>query len=253
MLGNDHFYYKSIRNTVVTFGSLFNDIEIIRFTSDGTPKERYKVPLVYGPKEKYITRITSDPNLTKSVLTTVPRMAFNLTDISYDTSRKQLSTLRKISSTDSIVNSQYVPVPYEFNFQLSIFVRNIEDGNQILEQILPFFTPDFTVTVDFINSIEHKYDVPVILKSITSNIDYEGDFLETRLVTWDLIFNVKSYIFPPVKPSSIIRSANTNIFTSVVDPNTLPLVNVYTLPDPPDANPGDDYGFTEIITYPNIE
>ena len=214
MLGNSHFYNRTIRKVVVAFGTMFNDIVLKRYTADGTEsKESWKVPLSYGAKEKYITRITSDPTLTKSVQTVVPRISFYLTGMSYDSSRKQLSTLQNYSAnTNSAIRTQYVPVPYNFEFSVSIFVRNQEDGTQILEQILPFFTPDFNVTVDFISQMNQHYDMPVILDSVTPSVEYEGDGTTTRLIIWDLTFTAKGYIWPPVKEGKYIRQANTNLY-----------------------------------------
>ena len=214
MLGNAQFYNRTIRKVVVAFGTLFNDITLQRYTLDGaTKKEVFKVPLSYGSKEKYLTRITSDPNLNKSVATVVPRISFELTGMSYDTSRKQVSTLQNFSAnTATGIKTQYSPIPYNFDFSMSIYVRNTEDGTQILEQILPFFTPDFNVTVDFVPSMDQKYDMPVLLTSVANEVDYEGDMLSTRLIIWNLEFTAKSYIWPPVKSGKIIRQANTSIY-----------------------------------------
>ena len=214
MLGNAQFYNRTIRKVVVAFGTLFNDITLQRYTLDGaTKKEVFRVPLSYGSKEKYLTRITSDPNLTKSVATVVPRISFELTGMSYDTSRKQVSTLQNFSAnTATGIKTQYSPIPYNFDFSMSIYVRNTEDGTQILEQILPFFTPDFNVTVDFVPSMDQKYDMPVLLNSVANEVDYEGDMLSTRLIIWNLEFTAKSYIWPPVKSGKIIRQANTSIY-----------------------------------------
>lgn len=214
MLGNAHFYNRTIRKIVVAFGTLFNDIYVVRYTKDGlTAKEKFKVPLSYGSKEKYITRITSDPNLTKSVATVVPRISFELTGMSYDSGRKLPSTQRNFSAeTSSSINTQYVPVPYDFSFSLSIYVRNTEDGTQILEQILPFFTPDFNVTVTFNPDMAQKYDLPIVLNSVNTTTDYEGDMMSTRLIIWDLEFTAKGHIWPPVKTASVIRQANTSIY-----------------------------------------
>jgi hypothetical protein len=220
MLGNAQFYHRTIRKMVVTFGTLFNDIEIVRYTQSGVPKEKLKVPLSYGSKERYLTRLTSDPNLIKTINTLVPRMSFNLDNLEYDTSRKQISTLRNFSSeTDSTVKTQFVPVPYNYEFSLSIYVRNTEDGTQILEQILPFFTPDFSVVVDFIPSMDQKYTVPIILNSVSSTVDYEGADVDgtTRLIVWDLNFTVKSYIWPPVKSGNLITRANTQLFIDLAN------------------------------------
>jgi hypothetical protein len=213
MLGNAFFSHRTIRKVVVAFGTMFNDLIVTRTTQSGVQKEYFKVPLSYGPKEKYLTRITSDPTLTKSVATLVPRISFNLDSLSYDPTRKQMTTIQNFAAnTSTALRTQYAPVPYSFEFSLSIYVRNTEDGTQILEQILPFFTPDFTVTVDFIPSMDQKYDLPVILNSVTSTVDYEGDLLTTRLIMWDLSFTVKGYIWPPIKSGEVIRQANTNIY-----------------------------------------
>jgi hypothetical protein len=220
MLGNAQFYHRTIRKMVVTFGTLFNDLEIVRYTQAGVPKEKLKVPLSYGSKERYLTRLTSDPNLIKTINTLVPRMSFNLDNLEYDTSRKQISTLRNFSSeTDSTVKTQFVPVPYNYEFSLSIYVRNTEDGTQILEQILPFFTPDFSVVVDFIPSMNQKYTVPIILNSVSSTVDYEGADSDgtTRLIVWDLNFTAKSYIWPPVKSGDLITRANTQLFIDLTN------------------------------------
>jgi hypothetical protein len=330
MLGNAQFYHRTIRKMVVTFGTLFNDIEIVRYTQAGVPKEKLKIPLSYGAKERYLTRLTSDPNTLKTINTLVPRMSFNLDNLEYDTSRKQISTLRNFSSeTDSTVKTQFVPVPYNYEFSLSIYVRNTEDGTQILEQILPFFTPDFSVVVDFIPSMDQKYTVPIILNSVASTVDYEGADADgtTRLIIWDLNFTVKSYIWPPVKSGNLITRANTQLFIDLtnqaeqkaylnvnsgngvftqgevvrdtannfvgtvnyfsntstgiivitgankplepnyvltgdyshsrytvesLDQNAIKAVKVITEPDPIDAGPEEDFGFTEtIITYPD--
>jgi len=220
MLGNANFYNRTIRKIVVAFGTVFNDIYVVRYTKDGvTAKETIKVPLNWGAKEKYITRITSDPSLTKSIATTVPRISFEMTGMSYDSSRKLPTTVRNFSANNATtVNAQYVPVPYNFDFSLSIYVRNTEDGTQILEQILPFFTPDFSVTVDFIPLMDPKYDMPIILNSVSNETTYEGDMMETRLIIWNLEFTAKSHIWPPVKTGKIINTANTNLY---IQPNSL--------------------------------
>jgi hypothetical protein len=219
MLGNAPFYNRTIRKIVVAFGTVFNDIYLVRYTKDGlTAKETIKVPLNWGAKEKYITRLTSDPTLTKSIATTLPRISFDMTGMSYDSSRKLPTTMRNFSANDSTsVKAQYVSVPYNFDFSLSIYVRNTEDGTQILEQILPFFTPDFSVTVDFIPSMEPKYDMPIILNSVSNEVDYEGEMMTTRMIIWNLEFTAKGHIWPPIKTGKIITTANTNLF---IQPNS---------------------------------
>jgi len=228
MLGNAQFYHRTIRKMVVVFGTLFNDLEIVRYTQAVVPKEKWKVPLTYSPKERFLTAITSDPNLIKSINTIVPRMSFNLDSLEYDVNRKQVSTIRNFAKSDvnNSVSTQFLPVPYNFQFSLSIYVRNTEDGTQILEQILPFFTPDFNVTVDFIPEMDQKYNVPIILDSVSSTVEYEGGMSEgsTRLILWDLTFTAKGFIWPPVETSKYIKTANTNSF---IDLTTKDIQKVY--------------------------
>lgn len=214
MLGNEHFYNRTIRKVVVAFGTVFNDILLVRYNKAGTKEyERTRVPLSYGAKEKYLTRITTDPTLTKSIATLVPRMSFDLVSLEYDSSRKFNTVNRNFAQgVDGSIKAQYAPIPYNFEFEMAIYVRNTEDGTQILEQILPFFTPDFTVTVDFIPSIGRKYDMPIILNSVNSQVDYEGDMSTTRLIIWNLTFTAKGYIFPSVATAGLIETANTNIY-----------------------------------------
>ena len=214
MLGNAHFYNRTIRKVVTAFGTVFNDILLQRYNLNNTvKKEIFKVPLSYGAKEKYLTRITSDPTLTKAVNIVVPRISFEMVSMTYDTSRKLNSLIRNFAAnTSTSIKTQFNPIPYNFDFNLSIYVRNTEDGTQILEQILPFFTPDFTVTVNFISEMNQKYDMPIILNSVQSTVDYEGDMMNTRLIMWDLQFTAKGYIWPPVKSGKYIRQANTNIY-----------------------------------------
>lgn len=227
MLGKAHYYNRSIRKIVVAFGTIFNDIQVRRYSKDGnTAYEIFKIPLNYGSKERYITRLASDPTLTKSVALTLPRISFELTGMSYDPSRKQQSLVKNFASTTAgTVNAQYAPVPYDFNFSMSVYTRNTEDGTQIIEQIIPFFKPDFTITVDFIPDMDQKYDMPIILNSVNTTTDYEGSLTDgtTRLITWDLEFTVKSYLWPSVSSANGIigtystsasryGQANTNIY-----------------------------------------
>lgn len=257
MLQNRHFYHRTIRKVVVAFGTLFNNIQLIRYTKDlSQEKERFRVPLSYGSKEKYVTRLFSDPNLIKSVAIVVPRISFEMTGLSYDSGRKQISSIRNFSANNSTrINTQFVPIPYNFDFSMSIFVRNTEDGTQILEQILPYFTPDFNVTVDFIPGMDQKYDLPIILNSVNTTTEYEGDFLSTRYITWDLEFTVKGYIWPSLNTGKYIRQANTNIIVSQDPTNYIESANsivseLKTTPSPITAEPDDEFGFSEEYTNP---
>jgi hypothetical protein len=250
MLGNYYFYNRTIRKIIIAFGSRFNEIVVARKSlNQSTQFEHFKVPLVYGAKEKYLTLITSDPNLNKSIATTVPRISFELTGLTYDSSRKQVTTLqnfgaRGTTNTATGVNSQLVPIPYNFDISMSIYVRNTEDGTQIIEQILPFFTPDYTVTVDLNPTMQQKYDIPIILNSVTNETDYEGDMMATRLIIWNLQFTMKGYIFPSIKSSEVIRMANTNVFIDETS-DTIQKVLIYT------ANGHGTFSENEIIRSAN--
>ena len=209
-----HFYNRSFRKYVVIFGTMFNNISIKRYANDGTAREVLKVPLAYGAKEKFITRLQQDPTLTKSVAITLPRLNFEMTNISYDSSRKQQSSI-KIAAVDTTttrtVKSQYIGTPYNFDFTLSVFVRNIEDGTQIVEQILPYFVPDYTVTANLVPSLNIIKDIPIVLNSVSQNIEYEGGLDSQRIITWDLTFTVKGYLFGPVANSAIIIGVDTGV------------------------------------------
>ena len=215
MLGHQPFFHNTIRKYVSLFGSLFNDIFLVRETADRVQKERSKVPIAYAPKEKFITRLFSDPTLTKSISTTLPRMSFEMMGLRYDQSRKQQSTIRHRVTNPldaSHPQSGYVGIPYEFDFVVSVYVRNIMDGLQIVEQILPFFLPDYTISATVSQELDIVKDIPIILKSVSEKIDYEGAFADgTRLITWDLEFTLKGWIFGPVSNSAIIMGVSANV------------------------------------------
>jgi hypothetical protein len=213
MLGQSPFYHRTVRKYVTLFGALFNDIFVVRETVAGAKRERQKVPIVYGPKEKWLTRLQTDPTLTKSVMTTVPRMSFEMTSITYDDSRKQQSTIRhraRNAANTALPQSQYIGVPYNFEFNLSVLTKNIEDALQIVEQILPFFLPDYTVSAQLSQELDIVKDVPIILKSVNENIIYEGALHDgTRIITWDLTFLIKGFLFGPVSNTAIIKGVQT--------------------------------------------
>jgi len=251
-LGNTYFYNRTIRKLVVSFGSLFNEINIVRKSANqATRFENFKVPLIYGPKERFLTQIISDPSLTKTINVSVPRISFEMTGMTYDSSRKLMSKMQNAgprtgSNIATGVASQYVPVPYDYEFTLSIYVRNTEDGTQIIEQILPFFTPDYTLSLNLIPELTQKYDVPIILNSVSTTTDYEGGLQDgtTRLIIWDLSFTVKGYMFPAVRNSEIIRIANTNLF---VDATTPEQQKVYV----DTANGHGTYAENEVVRVAN--
>lgn len=209
-----YFYHKLIRKYVILFGNMFNDILIVRKDNDtGIEVERFKVPIMYSPKEKYITRLESDPDLQRDFGISLPRMSFEMTSISYDPSRKQNSLLRTGKNNGAGgVSTQYMGVPYDIGFELNIYTRNIDDGNHIVEQILPFFNPDHTPTINPVSEIGVLKDTPIILNSVTNNIQYEGNFDSVRYINWTLTFTMKAYFYGPVSTPKIIRKVDTNIY-----------------------------------------
>lgn len=198
------------------FGNMFNNITIVRRESDTDVEiQRVKVPLVYAPKDKYVTRYASDPDLLKQVQTTLPRMSFELspTGINYDTTRKQNSLLKQYNCAGvGGVNSAYMGTPYDFTFELNIYTKTIDDGNQIIEQILPYFQPDFTMTVNPVAELGILKDIPIILNDVSYNPQYEGNYDSVRYVYWTLTFTLKGYLFGPISTPKIIRKSIANIF-----------------------------------------
>ena len=229
------FYHGSLRKYVTLFGTLFNDIYINRSDSAHNVTQTIKVPLVYGPKEKSLARLEADPNLTKSVAITLPTMAFEITTLSYAPSRKlpTINRRAKQGSTPSGTKYQYNPVPYDISFSLYIMVKNQEDGTQILEQILPYFTPEWTSTINVLPEMGIKADIPLVLLNVTPQDTYEGNFETRRAIVWTLDFTMKAYFYGPVRESKVINLVNVNFFEtsgfdniddavgSIIDPKDL--------------------------------
>lgn len=213
MLSNQYFYHRLTRKYVILFGNLFNNITMKRINRDtNTEIERMKVPITYGPKEKYYTRLRADPDLQRPIQIVLPRMSFEMTGIAYDAGRKQNTLLRQArSNTESRVSSSYMGVPYDLNFELQIYSRNVDDGAHVVEQIIPYFTPDYTVTFNAVPELGFLKDVPVILNSISNVIEHEGNFDAVRFVTWTLSFTMKAYYYGPVSTPKIIRKVIANI------------------------------------------
>ena len=206
-----HQYYNQvIRRYVVMFGTLFNDIVVQRFNTAGARIQAIKVPIAYGPKEKFLARVEQNADLQKKSSVSLPRIGFEMVGMQYMPERKLSNTQRRVqiqgtSGANNDVKSVFTPVPYDFNFNLSIFVKNADDGVQILEQILPFFTPDWTTTVKIIPEMNITHDIPTVLTSVTTEDTYEGDFETRRTLIYNLDFLVKGYIYGPVKKSGIIK------------------------------------------------
>lgn len=210
------FYNRMIRKITVAFGDLFNNITLIRYNPDDTEQERFIVPIDYATKELYVMRIQSDPNLDKKVMMTLPRMSYELNGIEYDSTRKQMTNIKHFNQNGNTTSSQYVPVPYNFDFSLYLYVRNIEDGNQIIEHILPYFAPDYTIKVNMIPEMGIVKEVPIILNDTKYEVTYEGDYTsDTRAIIWTLNFTVKGFIFGATSTAGLIRTSITNIMNNI--------------------------------------
>ena len=218
MLGTQ-FYNQAVRKTVVSFGTLFNNIELKK-TVDGQVIETEKVPLAYGPKQKFLYRLQGNPTDGRKVAITLPRIYFEMTGIDYDASRKTPATQKYktvINDNGNEVRTQYVPVPYNISFEVGILCKSQDDGLQILEQILPFFQPSFSMSLKFIPDMDEVRDVAVVLNSVDFDDDWEDDFSTRRSITYTMQFTAKSYIYGPYTKADVIRKSR--IIETIGDKN----------------------------------
>jgi hypothetical protein len=206
-------YNRIIRKIVVGFGDLFNNITLVRYDSNQVEKERFLIPIAYASKERYVMRLEDDPNLDKKVQMALPRLSFEMTGLSYDSSRKQNTNVKNFASGASGTLSQYNPVPYNFDFNLYLYVRNIEDATQVIEHIVPYFTPDYTVKLNLVPEMGVVKEIPVILNSTDHEIVYEGDREQaTRMIIWTLKFTVKGFIFGKQTTTNLITHSISSIY-----------------------------------------
>ena len=268
MLGN-YFYHEIIRKTVIAFGTLFNDIHVRHQDQAGNDISELKVPIAYGPRQKFLARIQQQPELNKATQITLPRMSFEINNISYDATRKagitQTFKAPNKENNDKLTKV-FMPVPYNLGFELNILVKLQDDGLQILEQILPFFQPGFTLSIDLVKSIGEKRDIPMILNSINQQDDYEGDFSTRRALIYTLSFTAKTFMFGHIAdtPEGLIRKVQLDYYSDT-NTRTAKRVQRYTVvpkakkdynddgvidkQDEPFIEPGDDFGFTEERTF----
>jgi hypothetical protein len=210
------FYNASLRKYVVLFGSLFNDIIIDHTNGTTADYESFKVPLAYGPREKFLARLEGDPNLDRGYSVSLPRMGFEITRITYDPNRKLATTGSYVGSAPAgnknVFSKAYNPVAYDIQFRLSVMVKQAEDATRIVEQILPFFAPDFTLTVKLLDALpDYKLDIPVVLNDVSIDDTYDGSFKERRALIWNLDFTLKGYLFGPVSKSRVIKVSTVNM------------------------------------------
>ena len=267
MLGT-YYYHEIMRKTIVAFGTLFNQINIRHDDASGNTYSDLKVPLAYGPSQKFLARLEQQEDLNKPVQITLPRMSFEMNSIQYDSTRKTgiTQTFKAVDKTTSAVKKVFMPVPYNIGFELNILSKLNDDALQIVEQILPYFQPSFNVTIDLISSIGEKRDVPIVLDSISFQDDYEGDFSTRRALIYTLRFTAKTYLFGPVADSSegLIKKvqvdyyADTNTQTAkremryTATPKALTDKNDDGVVDAADdalLTADDDFGFNETTTF----
>jgi hypothetical protein len=197
----EYFYHEILRRTIIGFGNLFNNIQIKHTNDSGKVTSVIKVPLAYGPTQKFLARIEQSPSLNKPIQMTLPRMSFEFVGLNYDNSRKLTTTqsfLSKSSTNGTDVRKTYMPVPYNMEFELSIMTKINDDMLQIIEQIIPYFQPSYNITINLVETIGEKRDIPIVLNNISMQDDYEGDFTTRRALIYTLRFTAKTYLFGPV-------------------------------------------------------
>ena len=212
----EHFYHEILRKTIIAFGTLFNNINIQKKDASDTDFSVMKIPLSYGPTQKFLARLEQSGDLNKSTAMSLPRMSFEFTGLTYDATRKVTSTQKiavKDPNTQKKVNKVFTPVPYNMQFELSIMSKLNDDALQIVEQILPFFQPAFNLSVELIDQIKEKRDIPIILENITMQDDYEGDYSTRRVLLYTLRFTAKTYLFGPVTRVEPIKQATLSYYT----------------------------------------
>ena len=216
MLGQ-YYYHEILRKTIISFGTIFNDIKIRHRDGAGKETSEMRVPLAYGPMQKFLARLEQQADLNRAVQITLPRMSFETTNIAYDATRKSGITQTFKATDGSKLRKVFMPVPYNVGFELNILVKLNDDALQIVEQILPYFQPSFNVTVDLVNVIGEKRDIPIVLDNISFQDDYEGDFATRRALIYTLNFTAKTYLFGPVSDSSegLIKKVQGDYHASV--------------------------------------
>jgi len=248
MLGT-YFYHEIIRKTIVSFGTLFNNIYIKHEDKNNNVVDETKVGLSYGPMQKFLAKLEQQADLKKPIAITLPRMSFEMVSLQYDPTRKTSVTQTFRASDDAgNIKKVYMPVPYNIGFELSIYSKLSDDALQIVEQILPFFQPSFNLTLDLVDSIGEKKDIPIVLDSIDMQDDYEGDFTVRRALIYTLRFTVKSYLFGPIADSTegLIRKVQVDMYADTNTQTAKREVRYTVTPDPINADPDDDFGFSEV-------
>ena len=253
MLGQQ-FYHETMRKVIISFGTLFNNINLVRKNNAGTVIQTMKVPLAYGPKQKWLTRLDADASLDTKVAITLPRLGFEIQNLTYDPARKlnRVQRFKKVKSASSAANkldTQYMPVPYNLDVELYAMAKNSDDALQIIEQILPFFQPDYTLTIKDMTDMGIKRDVPIILNSINYEDNYRGDYGDRRAIIYTLGFTTKFYLYGPVTKQSVIKRVQVDQYTDMPDNAPKREQRYSVTPDPVTADFDDNFGFNETTSF----
>ena len=254
MLGNRQFYHETVRNIIVGFGTLFNDIHVVRKNNSGVVTQSMKVPLAYGPKQKWLARLDQDAGLDSKVAITLPRMGFEIQNLTYDPARKlnRVQKFKKVKSSASDSNkldTQFMPVPYNLNIQLYAMAKNSDDALQMVEQILPYFQPDYTLTIKDMPEMGIARDIPIVLNSINYEDSYRGDYAERRAIMYTLDFTTKFYLYGPVTSSKVIKTVQVDQYTDLPDVSPTREQRYTATPNPTSADADDDFGFNETTSF----
>ena len=251
MLGQS-FYHETIRKVIVSFGTMFNNISLVRKDNSGVAIQAMKVPLAYGPREKFLVRLNEDADLTKQVAITLPRIGFEIKNLSYDPTRKlnRVQQFKKVKGANTKqLDAQYMPVPYNLELELYIMAKQSDDAVQIVEQILPYFQPDYTLTLNDMADMGIKRDVPIILNGISYEDNYQGDFTTRRALIYTLSFTAKFYLYGPVTSSQVIKTVQVDQYSDLPAVTPTREQRYSVAPNPSSADADDDFGFNETTSF----
>ena len=252
-----HFYHEKIKKSVAIFGRMFNNIYVIRKNSSGAVVSQVKVPLSYAPKQKYLERIREEADLSDNsqVAIKLPRMSFEITSFDYDLTRQltKISTFNSQGTAKENRRKFFTPIPYNINFQLNVYAKSQDDALQIVEQIIPFFNPQYTLTIkpfstEFPN---FKEDMPIVIQGLSFSDDYEGDLAARRTIVYTLDFQMKANFYGPINTSGIIRKSITDLSQIKVglSDSDIQISRITVTPNPDSAIglADSDFGFTTVI------
>jgi len=254
------FYHSLLRKYVVIFGTLFNNIRVEKLNSDGTVALTLKVPIAYGPREKFLARVEANPTGIVDAAAILPRIGFEITGIRYASERKLQTTIPLYTnqnvSGNSVLKKVYSPVPYDIEFTMSIMAKQTEDATRIVEQILPYFTPEWTISAQLLADFPKTTDIPIVIGSVSIEDLYSGDFTQRRALIWTMTFTMKAYLYGPVTNAKQIKIATVKSYAPMTA--NLALQSIVTQPGlDANGNPttiiGDSIAYTSIDETDNFD